>query len=67
MVYLGKKEKKYICKCYKITKEDVIKKIEEGYTTYKQVKKETNLGKSCSSCKEKNKKRVKKLVKKLST
>ena len=63
---MGKK-KDYVCKCYKITKDDLVEKIGEGFTTYNDLKKEIKLGKSCSSCKEKNKKRVKKLFKNLST
>jgi bacterioferritin-associated ferredoxin len=64
VIYLGK-QSKYVCKCYNITKEDLVCKIQEGFTTYKSLKKEVNLGKKCSSCKDKNKKRVKKIVEKM--
>jgi NAD(P)H-nitrite reductase large subunit len=55
---------KVICKCYKITKQDMVELIEDGVTSYKDVRKKTKIGKKCSSCKSKNKTRFKKYKKK---
>ena len=53
---------KIICPCYKVTKGDVLKAIENGATSFKDVKKMTKLGKACGKCKKKAKKLVKKLL-----
>lgn len=53
---------KVVCKCYGITEKDVYKQIENGITTFKELKKETKIGKKCSSCKAKNKKRFNKYI-----
>lgn len=63
---MGKQKKEYICSCYKITKDDLKGWVKEGYTSFKELSKDTKLGKSCSSCKTKNKKRFKKFKEKLS-
>ncbi len=52
---------KIICPCYKITKGDILKAIEDGAKTFKDVKKETKATKACGHCK----KRVKRLTKKI--
>ena len=54
--------KKEICSCYHITKGDVADAVEQGASTFKEVKKMTKAGKACGDCK----KKVKKLIKKLS-
>lgn len=53
---------KVVCKCYGITDNDVHNHINNGITTFKELKKETKIGKKCSSCKSKNKKRFKKYL-----
>lgn len=53
---------KVVCKCYGITEKDVHDQIENGLKTFKELKKETKIGKKCSSCKTKNKKRFKKYI-----
>ena len=62
---MGKNKSEYACKCYKITKEEIKDKMRSGITDFKQLKKETKIGKSCSSCKKKNKKRFEKYLTKL--
>ncbi len=54
--------KKVICSCYHVTKGDVADAVEQGASTFKEVKKMTKAGKACGDCK----KKVKKLIKKLS-
>ena len=53
---------KIICPCYKVTKGDVLKAIENGATSFKDVKKMTKLGKACGKCKKKAKEFVKDLL-----
>lgn len=53
--------KKVVCSCYKVTKGDIADAVEQGASTWKEVKKLTKAGKACGRCK----KKVKKLVKKL--
>ena len=53
--------KKVICSCYHVTKGDVADAVEQGASTFKEVKKMTKAGKACGDCK----KKVKKLIKKL--
>lgn len=52
---------KVICPCYKVTKGDVLKAIEDGATSFKEVKQATKFGKACGKCKKKGKKLTKKL------
>ena len=52
---------KVICPCYKVTKGDVLKAIEDGAASFKEVKQATKLGKACGKCKKKAKKLTKKL------
>lgn len=54
---------KVICPCYKVTKGDIVKAIENGATSYKDVKKMTKASKACGKCKKKVKKLTKKLLK----
>lgn len=56
-------KEKIICPCYKVTKGDVIKAVEDGAASFKEVKKVTKAGKGCGKCKKKVKKLVKKLLK----
>ncbi|MDD6440884.1 MAG: (2Fe-2S)-binding protein [bacterium] len=53
---------KVICSCYKVTKGDIIRAVEEGATSFKDVKKATKVGKACGKCKKKAKKFTKKLL-----
>lgn len=57
---VGKKKKKYICPCFKLTKSDIKEAIEDGVTSYKELQKQTKIGTKCSSCKKKTKKKFKK-------
>lgn len=50
-----------ICLCYRVTKGDVVDAVENGASTYKEVKQMTKAGKGCGKCK----KDVKKLIRKL--
>ena len=53
---------KIICPCYKITKGDILKAVEQGAASFKDVKKMTKVGKACGKCKEKAKKFTKELL-----
>lgn len=53
---------KIICPCYRITKGDVAGAIEEGASSFRDVKKATKAGKACGKCKKKVKKLTKKLL-----
>lgn len=53
---------KVICPCYKVTKGDVLKAIEDGAASFKEVKQATKLGKACGKCKKKAKRLTKKLL-----
>lgn len=53
---------KVICPCYKVTKGDVLKAIEDGAASFKEVRQATKLGKACGKCKKKAKKLTKKLL-----
>ena len=57
-------KKDYLCPCFKLTKQDVKKHIENGMTSYKKLQKETKIGTKCSSCKKKTKKKFNKWVEK---
>ncbi|MDY3251166.1 MAG: (2Fe-2S)-binding protein [Candidatus Choladocola sp.] len=54
---------KVICSCHKVTKGDVLHAIENGASSFKEVKKATKAGKACGKCKKKVKKLTKKLLK----
>lgn len=53
---------KVICPCYNITKGDIIRAIEEGATSFKEVKQATKVAKACGKCKKKAKKFTKKML-----
>lgn len=53
---------KVICPCYKITKGDIVKAVENGATSFKEVKQVTKVSKACGKCKAKAKKLTKKLL-----
>ncbi len=53
---------KMICPCYKITKGDIIRAIENGATSFKEVKEAIKVGKACGKCKDKAKKFTKKML-----
>ncbi|MDO5344130.1 MAG: (2Fe-2S)-binding protein [Lachnospiraceae bacterium] len=55
---------KIICSCYKVTKGDILHAVEQGATSFKEVKKMTKAGKACGKCKKKVKKLTKKLIEK---
>lgn len=59
-------KEKIVCSCYKVTKGDVAKAIEDGAASFKEVKKATKAGKGCGKCKKKVKKLTKKLLAKQS-
>lgn len=55
---------KVICPCYKITKGDILDAIQEGASSYQEVKKATKATKACGKCKKKVKKFTKKTLEK---
>ena len=60
--YFSMNQEKVICPCYKITKGDIIHAIEDGATSFKEVKQATKVGKACGKCKDKAKKFTKKVL-----
>ena len=60
--YFDMNEEKVICPCYKITKGDILRAVEQGATSFKEVKQMTKVSKACGKCKKKAKKTVKKLL-----
>lgn len=61
--YCSMNPEKVICPCYKVTKGDILDAIEQGATSFKEIKKATKVGKACGKCKKKAKKVSKKLLK----
>lgn len=55
-------KKKVICPCYHVTKGDIKKAIDDGASSFKEVKKATKVSKGCGKCKKKAKKLTKKLL-----
>lgn len=53
---------KVICPCYKVTKGDIARAIQEGAASFKEVKQATKASKACGKCKKKVKKLTKKLL-----
>lgn len=51
---------KIICKCKKVTKGDVLKAIEDGASSYKDVQRMTGAGTKCDECEKDIKKFIKK-------
>ncbi len=51
---------KVICSCKKVTKGDILKAMEKGATSYKEIKDKTGAGSKCGKCEEKIKKFMKK-------
>lgn len=51
---------KMICKCKKVTKGDIIKAMEKGALSYKNVKKATGAGAKCGHCESEVRKFIKK-------
>lgn len=62
--YFNMDPNKIICPCYKITKGDVAKAVENGADSFKEVKAATKAGKACGKCKKKVKKLTKKILEK---
>ena len=60
--YFSMNPEKIICPCYKVTKGDIIRAIENGAGSFKEIKQATNVGEACGKCKEKAKKFTKKLL-----
>ena len=60
--YFNMNPEKVICPCYKVTKGDIIHAIENGATSFKEVKQATKVGKACGKCKDKAKKFTKKVL-----
>ena len=53
---------KIICPCYKVTKGDIAKAVEQGASSFKEVKQATKVSMACGKCKKKAKKLTKKLL-----
>lgn len=51
---------KVICPCKKVTKGEILKQIEKGRTSYKEIKEKTGAGSKCGKCK----KNIKKFIEK---
>ena len=51
---------KVICSCKKVTKGDILKAMEKGAASYKEIKDKTGAGSKCGKCEEKIKKFMKK-------
>ena len=51
---------KILCACKKVSKGDILKAMDQGASTYKEVKRITGAGSRCGVCKD----RVKKFIKK---
>ena len=62
--YFNMNPDKVICSCYKVTKGDILRSVEKGAASFKEVKKDTKVGKACGKCKKKAKKLTKKMIKK---
>lgn len=52
--------KKIICKCKDVTKGDILKAMEKGATSYKDIRDKTGAGTKCGKCEEKIRKFMKK-------
>ncbi|MDD5952852.1 MAG: (2Fe-2S)-binding protein [Oscillospiraceae bacterium] len=55
-------KKKVVCTCYGVTNGDLEKAVKNGAQSFKEVKKATKVACACGHCKDKAKKRVKKLL-----
>jgi len=51
---------KIICKCKNITKGDILKAMQDGAVSYKDIKEKTGAGSKCGKCKDDIKKFMKK-------
>ena len=54
---------KGICPCYKVTEGDILRAVEQGAASFKEIKKATKVGMACGKCKKKAKKVSKKVLK----
>ena len=63
---MSKKDQKYVCECFEITKADIKAHIKNGVVKYKDLQAITNIGTQCSSCKTKTKAKFKKYKEQLS-
>jgi len=57
---------KVICKCKNVKKKDIIKAMEKGATSYKDIRDKTGAGSKCGKCEKDIKKFMKKQKEKLS-
>lgn len=55
---------KIICPCCKVKKGDIVKAVEKGAGSSKEVREMTKAGKGCGKCKDKVKKFTKEILKK---
>ena len=60
--YFNMNPDKIICPCHKVTKGDILHAVEQGASSFKEVKKATKVSKACGKCKKKAKKFTKKLL-----
>ena len=56
-------EDKIVCPCKKVSKGDVLKAVQKGATSYKEVQKLTGAGSKCGHCEERIRKLIKKALK----
>ena len=60
--YFDMNLEKVICPCFQITKGDIVRAVEEGAGSFKEVKQATKVSMACGKCKKKAKKLTKKLL-----
>ncbi|MGN0330303.1 MAG: (2Fe-2S)-binding protein [Kineothrix sp.] len=53
---------KIICPCRRVTKGQLLRAVEQGASSFKEVKKSTQVGKGCGKCRKKARKLTKKLL-----
>lgn len=55
---------KIICPCRRVTKGQLLQAVEQGASSFKEVKKATQVGRGCGKCRKKARKLTKKLLEK---
>lgn len=50
--YYNMASKKMVCPCLKVTKDDIINAVEQGASSFKDVKKQTRIVSKCGKCKD---------------
>lgn len=53
-------KEKTLCKCKKVTRDDILKAMSKGANSYKEVKEKTGVGSKCGKCKDDIKKFIEK-------